>query len=143
MPETIKPAKASQERVAAALDRTGRVLFSLAIVALGAETLVCAHTSQNPLGPGYNAIPVLPWVPAIPWLAVAFGAIWIMGGAGLLFHRWHRASAFLLGALLAACALVIVLPKYIALPGDMGLRTVVLEPLTLACMALLMAFTWL
>ncbi|MGC1461361.1 MAG: hypothetical protein WA802_04115 [Terracidiphilus sp.] len=127
------------DEVADVLARPGRAIFSFAIVALGVETLVCARTSQNPLGPGYNAIPVLPWVPAIPWLAVAFGAIWIMCGAGLLLRRWLRASAFLLGALLAACALVIVLPRYVALPGDMGLRTVVLEPLTLACMALLMA----
>jgi uncharacterized membrane protein len=126
------------ERLTAALDRPGRVLFSLAIVALGVETLVCARSSKNPLGPGYNAIPVLPWPPAIPWLVVAFGAIWIACGVGLLLLRWRRASALVLGALLTACALVIVLPKYIAHPGDMGLRTVVLEPLTLACMAMLM-----
>jgi hypothetical protein len=43
-----------------------------------------------------------------------------------------------LGGLLVACTLVIVLPKYIAAPGDMGLRTVVLEPLALAAFALLL-----
>jgi hypothetical protein len=137
IPALRKRFESRLDEIVDALDRPGRAIFSFAIVALGAETLVCARTSQNALGPGYNAIPVLPWVPAIPWLAVAFGAIWITSGAGLLFRRRLRASAFLLGALLVACALIIVLPRYIALPGDMGLRTVLLEPLTLACMALL------
>jgi len=122
----------------AALVRPGRAIFSLAIVALGVETLVCARTSQQSLGPGYNAIPVLPWLPAIPWLAVAFGIIWIACGVGLPVPRWRRVSALTLGSLYVVCTLVLVLPKYVGAPGDMGLRTVVLEPLSLACIAFLL-----
>jgi hypothetical protein len=117
---------------------SGRTIFSFAIVALGVETLECARMVQQPLGPGYNGIPVLPWLPAIPWVAVLFGAIWIACGVGLLTKRWQRPAAFTLGGLFTACALILVLPKYIALPGSMGLRTVVLEPLSLACFAFLL-----
>ncbi len=87
---------------------------------------------------GYSAVPVLPWLPAIPWLVAVFGVIWVACGVGLLTRRWLRISAIVLGGLLALCALVLVLPKYIAAPGNMGLRTVVLEPLALGAFALLL-----
>jgi uncharacterized membrane protein len=138
MPDAIAKAESRSDGLTAALVRMGRAIFSFAIVALGVETLVCARVSQQPLGPGYNAIPVLPWLPAIPWLAVVSGAIWIACGAGLLFRHWLRMSAFVLGLLFVACTLILILPKYIAQPGDMGLRTVVFEPLTLACIAFLL-----
>lgn len=125
------------EHGADALLRSGRWIFAFASVALGAENLVCAHVSQQPLGAGYAGIPVLPWVPAMPWLAMLTGAIAIACGVGLLLRRWAKVSGFALGALLVGATLVFVLPKYIALPGDMGLRTVVFEPLSLACIAFL------
>jgi uncharacterized membrane protein len=126
------------DRVIEALVLPGRVLFSFAIVALGVETILCMRVAQESLGPGYSAVPVLPWLPAIPWLAAVSGVIWVACGVGLLTRRWLRISAMALGGLLVACTLVIVLPKYIAAPGDMGLRTVVLEPLALAAFALLL-----
>jgi hypothetical protein len=121
-----------------ALALPGRAIFSFAIVALGVETIVCMRVAQEPLGPGYSAVPVLPWLPAIPWLVAVFGVIWVACGVGLLTRRWLRISAIVLGGLLALCALVLVLPKYIAAPGNMGLRTVVLEPLALGAFALLL-----
>ena len=131
--------KARLDRIVDALSGPVVAPFSFAIMALGVETMVCARVAQNPLGPGYLAIPVLPWLPAIPWVAVLFGAIWTACGVGLLTRRGLRISAMVLGVLLTACALVLVAPKYVASPGDMGLRTVVLEPLALAALALLMA----
>jgi uncharacterized membrane protein len=117
--------------------RSGRWIFAFAIVALGVENLVCARISQQPLGPGYNGIPVIPWVPAITWLALAAGVVWIACGVGLLFRRSLRGAAFTFGTLYTLMALVVVLPFYVAHPGDMGLRTVVFEPLSLACIAFL------
>jgi hypothetical protein len=49
-----------------------------------------------------------------------------------------RAAAYTLGATYIFWTLVHVLPFYIASPGDMGLRTVVFEPLSLACIAMLL-----
>jgi uncharacterized membrane protein len=118
--------------------RSGRWIFSFAVIALGAENIVCAHTAQPSVGSSPQSIPALPFLPGIPWLAILFGALWIACGVGLLTTRWRRASAYTLGATYIFWTLVHVLPQYIASPGDMGLRTIVFEPLSLACIALLL-----
>jgi uncharacterized membrane protein len=112
------------------LFHSGRWIFSFAIVALGAENIVRAHDA--------NSIPALPFLPPIPWLAILFGILWIACGAGLLIERWLRLSAYTLGATYIFWTLVHIVPQYIANPGDMGLRTIVFEPLSLACIALLL-----
>jgi hypothetical protein len=46
--------------------RVEQPLLSLAIVALGIETVMCARHAADSLGPSYKVIPVIPWLPAIP-----------------------------------------------------------------------------
>jgi uncharacterized membrane protein len=118
--------------------RSGRWIFSFAIVAIGVENIICAHNSLPALGRDTHVIPVLPWLPPIPWVVILFGLIWVACGVGLLIHRWARPSANALGVSFTLWMLFQVLPKYIASPGDMGLRTVVFEPLSLASIALLL-----
>ncbi len=118
--------------------RTGRWIFSLAIAALGVENILCARGSYQSLGANSQSMPVLPFLPAIPWLVILFGILWVASAVGLLTERWLRAFAYTLGATYIFWTLVHILPKYIASPGDMGLRTVVFEPLSLACIALLL-----
>ncbi len=77
-------------------------------------------------------------MPAIWWLVVPFAMLWVACGVGLLTHRWLRAAAYALGLTYIFWSLAFVLPKYLGSPGDMGLRTVVLEPLSLACITLLL-----
>ena len=110
--------------------RSGRWIFAFAIIALGAENIVCAHDAHS--------IPALPFLPPIPWLAIFFGGLWVACGAGLLTQRWLRPSVYTLGVTYIFWTLVHVLPQYFAKPGDMGLRTIVFEPLSLACIALLL-----
>ncbi len=117
----------------------GRALFSLAIVALGVETLFCARTVGHSLGPQYNVIPALPWLPAIPVVAYLFGVTWVACGAGLLSSRTLRMSAVTLGGLLFMCALLLDLPKYTPDLHSISLRTIVLESLSLACLTWLIA----
>ena len=112
------------------LNRYGRWIFSFAIVALGGENIVRAHDA--------NSIPALPFLPPIPWLAILFGILWMACGVGLLIERWLRPSAYTLGATYIFWTLVHVVPQYVANPGDMGLRTIVFEPLSLASIALLL-----
>ncbi|MGH9617493.1 MAG: hypothetical protein ACRD28_12195, partial [Acidobacteriaceae bacterium] len=119
----------------------GRVVFSLAIAGLGIETLVCARFSTHALGPAYDVIPILPWLPPIPWLAYVFGAILLASSAGIHFKRTATAAAMVLGSLLFLCAVVLDAPKYAASIGDMGLRTVVFESLALVSLACLSP-TW-
>ncbi|HLW55664.1 MAG TPA: hypothetical protein VKW06_22740 [Candidatus Angelobacter sp.] len=121
-----------------ALFRLGRPIFAAAIMAFGVETLVCARWATHSLGPRYNVIPVLPWLPAIPCVAYLFGLVWIACGAGLLVQRWARLSALTLGTLLFVCTIVLEVPKNAANIGSVPLRTMVFEPLALACLAWLM-----
>jgi uncharacterized membrane protein len=116
----------------------GRFVYAFAIVALGVETWVIARQVGHSLGPQYDTISCLPWLPAIPWVAYLGGAIWIGCGVGLLFQRTLQKAALVLGALLFLCAMVITVPKNAADFGNITLRTVVFEPLSLACLAWLL-----
>jgi uncharacterized membrane protein len=126
------------EKALDAMSTPGRFVFSVATVAVGIETLVCARYASHTLGPQYEVIPVIPWLPAIPWLAYAIGAIFVACGVGVQFTRTRRMAALVLGALMFLGALVLVAPKYAANVASMGLRTVVLEPLALASLAWLL-----
>jgi len=119
----------------------GLKLFSLAIVALGIETILCAWINGDSPGGPYLVIHVLPWLPALPWLAYPFGLIFLFSGAGLLFPRVAKPSGIVLAGLLSCCALIIELPKYAIDLGNLSLRTTVLEPLSLASIALLLPRT--
>jgi uncharacterized membrane protein len=120
------------------LRRVGQFVFSFAIAAVGVETLVCARDVSHVLGPQYEVIPVIPWLPSIPWLAYLFGAVWISCAVGLLFNRSMRVAALTLGSLLLLCTLVLIVPKYAVTLGSMSMRTVVFEPLAIACLAWLL-----
>ena len=116
----------------------GRPIFALAIIALGVETMVCARYVSHSLGSQYDVIPALPWLPAIPGLAYAFGLIWVVCGAGLFSQRSLRPAAMALGGLLFVCTLILDVPKNAANIGSIGLRTIVFEPFALACLAWLL-----
>jgi uncharacterized membrane protein YphA (DoxX/SURF4 family) len=114
----------------------GRILFSLAIVALGFETIVCARVGGHYLGRGLPVIPCLPWLPAIPAVAGIFGSIWAICGMGLFAQR-GKLAARALGTLLVLCALVTVLPKCLMDPTNIQLRTSLFQVLALGGIAFL------
>jgi uncharacterized membrane protein len=116
----------------------GRAIFALAILGLGVETIVCARAASRALGPQYQVIPVIPWLPAISWLAYLFGTILVLCALGLLSTRTIRAAAMVLGGLLFVCTLILDVPKNLADIGNISLRTGVFEPLSLACLAWLL-----
>jgi hypothetical protein len=120
----------------ARLPRWGLPIFSLAIIGLGVETLVCARQAEHSFGGApYDVNPVIPWLPPIPWLTYLFGVVWMACGLGLLGRRTMRPAALGLGTLLSVCALVLDAPKYAANFGNMSLRTTLFEPLSIACVA--------
>lgn len=125
------------ERLFAALAIAGRAIFALAIIAVGVETWVCARTVAHPLGPGYDGLNLIPWLPAIPWLAYLAGAIWVVCGVGIVGKQTAGRAAMVLGILFVLCALVIVLPRYLAHLRSIPFRTVFLEPVAIACVGLL------
>jgi uncharacterized membrane protein len=138
MSEAISTKRMRLDRAATAVSSLGRTVFSLAIIALGIETLGCARYVGHSLGPQYNVIPALPWLPATPWIAYGFGAIWVACGAALLSRRMLRPAAIALGGLLLLCALLLDVPKYAVDLGSVGLRTTAFEPFALASLAWLL-----
>jgi hypothetical protein len=140
MPEPIMKERARFERAVDAMLSPGRAVFALAMMALGAETIVCARYvfDTPPFGSQHKVIPVIPWLPAIPWLAYVFGAVWLICGAGLLSRRTVRTAAIVLGSLLFVCAIILEVPKNAENIGSMSLRTGVFEPIALAALAWLL-----
>jgi hypothetical protein len=108
------------------LGRFGRLLFSLAIIGIGVETLICVS--------GHKVVPVIPWLPAIPSLAYPVGAIFILCGAGLFFQRTLVVSSIILGMVMILCGLAFDVPRH---PDLMSApwRTNVLEPIVIGCLA--------
>ena len=87
------------------LGRFGRLLFSLAIIGIGVETLICSYLSDH------KVVPVIPWLPAIPGLTYLVEAILVMCGAALLLRRTLVVSSITLGALMLLCGLAFDLPR--------------------------------
>ncbi len=110
------------------MGRFGRLLFSLAIIGIGVETLICSYLSDH------KVVPVIPWLPAIPGLTYLVGAMFILYGTGLLFQRTLVVSSITLGALMLLCGLAFDLPRR---PNLMSAewRTNVLEPIAIGSLA--------
>jgi hypothetical protein len=122
------------EGAADALLSLGVPVFSFAIIAIAVETLLCApHT-------GYEEgfIPVIPFLPEIPWLAYAFGAILLASAIGLLSRRTAPTTALVVGSLMFLGAVFVEGPRYAVNLKDMSVRTGVFEPLSLAALAWLL-----
>ncbi len=109
----------------------GRLVFAVAITALGVENLVCAR-STDPV------LPVLPWLPAIPVLGYLFGSGLVVAGVSIALRFRPWLAAFLLGSFLLACTLVLLVPRAAAQPVDLGTLTV-FETLALGGAALALA----
>lgn len=118
------------------LAKLGYVLFAIAMIALGVETLALAFVhGTDKLGHGYDAIPVLPFLPPMPWLAYIVSAIWIVCGIGLLRAESARNCATILGSMLLVFALFLDAPRAAAHFASISLRTVVFEVIALASLA--------
>jgi uncharacterized membrane protein len=110
------------------MGRFGRLLFSLAIIGIGVETLICSYLSAH------KVVPVIPWLPAIPSLTYPVGAILILCGAGLLFQRTLVVSSITLGVLMVLCGLAFDVPRRPDLTSAEW-RTNVLEPIAIGSLA--------
>jgi hypothetical protein len=117
--------KTQLARPADALLRSGHMLFSLAIIALGIETFLCAGSLVGTLIQTDRFGKIL-------------GPILAACGVGLRFKRTARTAAMALGSLLFLYTLIFEVPRYIAAPGSMTFRTQVFEPLAIAALAWLL-----
>lgn len=125
MRDAVSSEKTHFERVADALHSPSHILFSLAIIALGIETFVCAGSLAGSLIESDRFGPMV-------------GPVLAACGVGLLFKRTARTAAMALGSLLLLCSLFFEVRQYVAAPENIAFRTVLLEPLAIAALAWLL-----
>ncbi len=121
----------------------GRMIFGVAIVALGGEHLICANIAAQPFPAQFHAIviPAIPWIPAHPWLAYVTGAALVVAGLSILLNMQARAGALLFGGLFLGCDLILHVPRMVVVPQNWGLRGEVCEMLALSSAAFVLAGT--
>jgi len=115
-------------------ERIGEVIFACAIVAIGVESIVCARVSVA-FVKGSRVVPIIPYLPAIPALSVVFGIFLIACGVLMLRARTARLGAIAFAVAFLLSALLFDLPRYVAHPGNMPLRTLLLQSLMMAALA--------
>lgn len=118
-----------------------RILFALAVIGFGIETILCAQVASPALGVQYRVIPVIPWLPAIPWLAYAFGIFLVACGVAIATRRGVDAGAFAFACAFTIGAIVLVAPKYAMETASVSMRTALLELLAIASLAFMASMT--
>ena len=114
--------------------KQGRLIFSIAIIALGVEHFIWARYAGA-------TVPIIPFVPPFPWLAYLTGIALIAAGLCIAANIRPRLAAILLGALFLVCVLLLQVTKVIAHPYDLGIRTVAFETLIFSASAFTLAGT--
>jgi hypothetical protein len=116
-----------------------QVVICAAIAAIGAENLLCAHVSQLVFAKNLLAVPVLPFVPAIPIFVYLVGMALLAGGVSVAASIRPRFASIFLGLFFLLWVLVLLVPKAIARPLDLNVRMCVFEVLALGSSALTLA----
>ncbi len=115
-----------------ALTRPGRLIFALAIAALGAQQLIYADFVPGPL-----IAP--PWLPWRPFWACLSGLALVAAGLGMATRKEGRRAATVLGMLLLAVVLLFHLPGPVAILRDGTARTRAFEALAMGGAAFALA----
>jgi uncharacterized membrane protein YphA (DoxX/SURF4 family) len=116
------------------LDGIGRAIFAWAIVAIGIESIACARTSVT-FAKEYAVLPIIPYPPAVPALAVLLGIVMVGCGVLLLRERSARLGAIVFAAAFALTGLAFDLPRAVAHAASIPLRTLLFQTFTLAALA--------
>jgi uncharacterized membrane protein len=116
--------------------RQGRLLFGITIIALGVEHLICARigTVEKDIFLGHTVLPVIPWVPARPWLGYLIGLLLLAAGLSIVANVRARQAAILFGIFFLLCVLWRV-------TSVLAVRTGSFEMLALGGSALILAGT--
>ena len=138
MTESITIERSKLFQIINTLPGFGTYIFSFAIISLGIETFLCGVFPGTLLIASNKEIPVIPWLPAVPAIALLSGAIWVICGTGLLSRRTAFVSSIVLSGLFFLFTLIIDVPNNIANIMSISLRTRLFEPLTIACLAFLL-----
>jgi putative oxidoreductase len=116
------------------VERIGRVIFAWSIVAIGIESIVFAKTSVD-FTKGEPVLAIIPYPPASLALAVFLGIVLMACGVLLLRARTANVGAMVFAAVFTLAALAFDLPRVIAHPASIPLRTLFFQTLTMAALA--------
>jgi hypothetical protein len=119
--------------------KRGKLLFGIAIAAIGVENLICAHVSLPVFSKSGAVVPVIPFFPAIPFLVYLVGIVLFATGLGIAADFRPFLMAILLGLFFLLCVLVLFVPKAVASPLDLNIRTCFFEELALGASAFILA----
>jgi uncharacterized membrane protein len=120
---------------------SGRLIFAIAISALGAEHLVWAAIGDpnNPAIRDFKYTPIIPFVPDNSILMCVTGLALLLAGLSIAANLRPRISAVFLGVFFLACVLFLEVPRGIMVPMDISTRTAFFETLALGAIALTLA----
>ncbi len=138
MTEAITVERSRLYRAVSTLLNSGKLIFSFAIISLGIETILCGILPGTLLTASNKEIPVIPWLPAVPLIAVLSGALLVLCGAGLISKKREFILAIILGGFFLLFTILINVPNNIANIMSISLRTRLFEPLTIACLVFLL-----
>lgn len=122
----------------------GRLIFGMAIAALGAEHLIWEHFGDPnlPLLRGAPFVPIIPFLPLTPGnhiLMDVTGLVLLGAGVCMLLNYRVRVASILVGVLFLLCVLFLEAPRGLAAPLDVSLRTIFFETLAMGAAALILA----
>jgi uncharacterized membrane protein YphA (DoxX/SURF4 family) len=121
--------------------KQGRLIFAIAIFALGVEHLVYARLPKPIASGGGSVIPVIPWVPGYQVFAYLTGVGLIAASICIAVNMRARPASILLGIFFLLCVIVLDISRVAAAPLDIGVRTLFFETLSLSASALTLAGT--
>ncbi len=113
---------------------SGRLIFAVAISAIGAENVICARD-------GEAVFPVIPFLPGIPLLAYLAGIALLAAGLSIATKIKARLAATLLGVLFFLCVVFLQISRVAASPLDIAVRTGAFETLAFCASAWILAGT--
>ena len=112
--------------------KSGWLLFAVSITAFGVQNVLWARH-------GEAVLPIIPWVPGVPGIAYTTGAAFLLAGICIGFNLIARWAAVLLGLLFLVFEIFLQIPRAVARPMDLSLRTVVFEVFTMCASAFMLA----
>jgi uncharacterized membrane protein len=122
----------------------GRLFFAISIAALGAEHLIWAGWGDpnSALVRDFAFTPIIPFMPLLPGnpiLVYLTGLVLLPAGLSILANRQARLASIFLAVFFLLCVLLLEVPRAIAAPLDISLRTAFFETLALSASALILA----
>jgi uncharacterized membrane protein len=130
---TLEGSSVAYAALAGHFAKLGRVLFGIAILAFGVQNFVWARFV------GEATVPIIPWVPGQPWLAVVTGIALVASGISIVANVRAQLAAVSTGMLFLLCDLLLQIPKVAASPLDVGVRTTAFETLAMCGSAWILA----